>query len=175
MKKAMTVILWLGLGACLVLVFSLNSQKNALKQDWKGAVRKNEVLQTLYDQAKAEWEENTEELTAARDALSQETQALNKRLNALTKELKEAQEQASRTRNEWEAQRQALNAEREAATFQLSDVLAMLSTPLPEIAAEQENGAEEESLFLPLQPEKRPRILPHPVHGETRKIDRLPE
>ena len=58
MRKAMTVILWLGLAVCAILTISLSGQKSALQRDAKDAERKTEVLQALYDQKKSDHSEN---------------------------------------------------------------------------------------------------------------------
>ena len=67
MRKAMTVILWLGLTACLILVISLSGQKRALEREGMDQARKNEELQTLYEQMKDEWTEKEAALTVLRE------------------------------------------------------------------------------------------------------------
>ncbi|MBR3108541.1 MAG: hypothetical protein IKH30_15375 [Clostridia bacterium] len=153
MRKAMTVILWLGLAACAVLLISLSGQKNALREEMQKETRKNEVLQTLYDQKKDEWTEQEAALTQERDDLLRETQALVLERDALLEALKIA-------RQETQAQRQtadALTAERETASGRLSEVLSMLLTPVTELSI---SGAETEDI-----PEIREQKAP-PLPGK---------
>ena len=131
MRKAMTVILWLGLAACLVLVISLSGQKNALRREWESETRKNETLQTLYDQMKEEGTQKEAALTAEKNTLLRDTRALVLERDALTEALKASEQ-------ETQAQRQtadALTAERETASGRLSEVLNMLLTPVPDLSA----------------------------------------
>ena len=159
MRKAMTVILWLGLAVCAILAISLSGQKNALRREWTDETRKNEVLQTLYDQKKDEWTEQEAALTQERDALLRENKALILERDALSEALKIA-------RQETLAQRQtadALTAERETASGRLSEVLAMLLTPVTELSisdTEAEDAQEpREQKALPL-PEKGIQPVP---------------
>ena len=159
MRKAMTVILWLGLAVCAVLLISLSGQKNALREEMQKETRKNEVLQTLYDQKKDEWTEQEAALTQERDDLLRENKALILERDALSEALKIA-------RQETQAQRQtadALTAERETASGRLSEVLSMLLTPVPELSissAETEDAPEpREQKALPL-PEKGVQAVP---------------
>ena len=131
MRKVTTVILWLGLAACLALVISLSGQKRALEREWKDETRKNEVLQALYDQKKSEWQEKEAALTREKNDLLQKTKALTLERDILSEALDAA-------RQESQAQRQtadALTAERETASGRLSEVLAMLLTPVPDLSS----------------------------------------
>ena len=146
MRKAMTVILWLGLAVCAVMMISLSGQKNALQREMKNETRKNEVLQTLYDQKKDEWAEQEAALTQERDALLRESKALILERDALSEALKIA-------RQETQAQRQtadALTAERETASGRLSEVLTMLLTPVQDLPdGETEDGLPAQAPPLP--------------------------
>lgn len=148
MRKAMTVILWLGLAVCVALMISLSGQKNALRGEIQNETRKNEVLQTLYDQKKDEWTEQEAVLTQERDGLLRENKALILERDALLEALKIAQQ-------ETQAQRQtadALTAERETASGRLSEVLSMLLTPVTELSisgAEKEDALEQKAPPLP--------------------------
>ena len=136
MRKAMTVILWLGLTACLILVISLSGQKRALEREGMDQARKNEALQTLYDQMKDEWTEKEAALTRENASLLRDTKALTMEKDALTSALCAA-------RQETQAQRQtadALTAERETASGRLAEVLEMLLAPLPDLSAPAEQG-----------------------------------
>ena len=82
MRKAITVCLWLGLGVCIVLLFSQAGQKSLLNQEKENARRKNEVLQTLYDQAKKEWQKETADLKEENSALKARISSLNEEMNA---------------------------------------------------------------------------------------------
>ena len=142
MRKAMTVILWLGLAACLALVISLAGQKNALRREWKNETLKYEALKTRYDQMSDEWTEKETALTDEKDALLRDTKTLTLERDALTAALKAAQ-------LETQTQRQtadALTAERETASGRLSEVLAMLLTPVTELSVTHAEA--EEDLFL---------------------------
>lgn len=150
MRKAMTVILWLGLAACLVLIISLSGQKNALQREWENEARKNEALQTLYDQMKDEWTEREAALTAEKNSLLRDTRALTLERDALTEALKASEQ-------ETQAQRQTadvLAAERETASGRLSEVLNMLLTPVPDLSAAKTEAKEttifQERQMLPL-------------------------
>ena len=137
MRKAMTVILWLGLTVCAVTLISLSGQKNALRREWESETRKNQVLQSLYDQMKDEWTEKETALTQEKNALLRDTKTLTLERDALAEALKAAQQ-------ETQAQRQTadlLAAEREAASGRLSEVLTMLLTPVPDLP---DGGAETE-------------------------------
>ncbi len=154
MRKAMTVILWLGLAVCAVMMISLAGQNNALRREWTDETRKNEVLQTLYDQKKDEWTEMEAALTQERDALLWETKTLILERDALSEALKIA-------RQETLAQRQtadALTAERETASGRLSEVLAMLLTPVTELSIP---GTETEGVQEP----QEENALPLPKKG----------
>ena len=159
MRKAMTVILWLGLAVCAVLLISLSGQKNALREEMQKETRKNEVLQTLYDQKKEEWTEKEASLTEERDTLLRETKALTLERDALSEALKIA-------RQETLAQRQtadALTAERETASGRLSEVLSMLLTPVTELSisgTETETVPESQEQKAPLPPEKGIQPVP---------------
>lgn len=159
MRKAMTVLLWLGLIACLVLVISLSGQKRALEREGKEQTQKNEVLQTLYDQLKDEWSEKEAALTEENSALLRDTKTLTLERDALEAALQAA-------RQETQAQRQtadALTAERETASGRLSEVLEMLLTPVPELSAGQAETEEKppsRERQLPFLPEKIAQPLP---------------
>ena len=156
MRKAMTVILWLGLITCVTALISISGQKNALRRELQSETQKYEAAKTLYDQAKDEWAEKEAALTKENSALLKDTKTLTLERNALTEALKAAQE-------ETQAQRQtadALTAERETASGRLSEVLTMLLTPVPELRASGDEA--EEDLFvqtLPL-PERGVRPVP---------------
>ena len=155
MRKAMTVILWLGLAACLALVLSLVGQKNALRREWENETRKNEVLQTLYDQMKDEWTEKETALTQENNALLRDTKTLTLERDALAAALEAA-------RQETQAQRQTadvLAAERETASGRLSEVLTMLRTPVPELSGLKPEAGEED-LFS-----QERQTLPLPERG----------
>ena len=131
MRKAMTVILWLGLMVCAVLLISLSGQKTALRREWENEARKNQVLQTLYDRMKEEWTEKEAALTRENSALVRDARTLTLERDALTEALKIA-------RQETQTQRQTadmLTAERETASGRLSEVLTMLLTPVQELSA----------------------------------------
>ena len=156
MRKAMTVILWLGLTVCVALVISLSGQKGALRRQWEEEAQKNEVLQTLYDQSKEEWAEKEAALTQENSGLLRDTRTLTWERDARMEALKAAEQ-------ETQAQRQTadvLTAERETASGRLSEVLAMLLTPVPELPPEKEESGED--LFaqaLPL-PERKFQPVP---------------
>lgn len=154
MRKAMTVILWLGLAVCAVLLISLSGQKNALGREIKNETRKNEVLQTLYDQKKDEWTEKEAALTQERDALLRDTKALILERDALAEALKIAQEESQTQRQTADM----LTAERETASGRLSEVLTMLLTPVAELSA---SGEETEAVP---EPQAR-KTLPLPARG----------
>ena len=179
MKKVLTVFLWLGLGACLIMMFSLNREKSGLKLDVESAQRKNDILQTLYDQAKREWEETGAELkgknaalTAAADALREENDGLKQEVAALAEAGRQAEKTMALARQEWENQRLALTAEKEAASGRLSDVLAVLLTPAPEDAAPREE--EPRDLFAQETPGPAPSFL-DPLPAGIRNLLRLGE
>lgn len=154
MRKAMTVILWLGLMVCAVMLISLSGQKYALRREVDSETRKNQVLQTLYDQLKDEWTEKETALTQEKNALLRDAKALTLERDALEEALKAAQA-------ETQAQRQTadrLAAERETASGRLSEVLTMLLTPVPELA-DASAEAEEETPALPL-PERGVQPVP---------------
>ena len=153
MRKAMTVILWLGLAVCVMLLISLSGQKTALRREWENEARKNQVLQTLYDRMKEEWTEKEAALTRENSALVRDAWTLTLERDALTEALKIA-------RQETQTQRQTadmLTAERETASGRLSEVLTMLLTPVQELStAKTETEDKEESFSV-----KRP-VLPLP-------------
>ena len=156
MRKAMTVILWLGLAVCAVLLISLSGQKNALREEMQKETRKNEVLQTLYDQKKDEWTQHETALTQERDDLLRENKALILERDALSEALKIA-------RQETQAQRQtadALTAERETASGRLSEVLSMLLTPVTELSISGEETEDALEQKAPLLPEKGVQPMP---------------
>ncbi|MBR4334680.1 MAG: hypothetical protein IKP72_18560 [Clostridia bacterium] len=158
MRKAMTVILWLGLMVCAVLLISLAGQKNALRSEWESETRKNQVLQTLYDRMKDEWTEKETALTQENSVLLRDAKALTLERDALAKALEAAQE-------ETQAQRQTadrLTAERETASDRLSEVLTMLLAPVPELP-NGETEAKEETPVLALVPPLPERCV-QPVH-----------
>jgi hypothetical protein len=158
MRKAMTVILWLGLMVCAVLLISLAGQKNALRSKWESETRKNQVLQTLYDRMKDEWTEKETALTQENSALLRDAKALTLERDALAKALEAARE-------ETQAQRQTadrLTAERETASDRLSEVLTMLLAPVPELP-NGETEAKEETPALTLVPPLPERGV-QPVH-----------
>jgi hypothetical protein len=131
MRKAMTVILWLGLMVCAVLLISLSGQKYALRREVETETQKNQVLQTLYDRMKDEWTEKETALTQENNALLRDTRTLTLERDALAEALKAARE-------ETQTQRQTadmLTAERETASDRLSEVLTMLRTPVPALSA----------------------------------------
>ena len=131
MRKAMTVILWLGLMVCAALLISLSGQKYALRREVESETRKNQVLQTLYDQMKDALEEKETAMAQEKNALLRETKTLTLERDALTEALKAAQQ-------ETQVQRQTadkLAAERETASGRLSEVLTMLLTPVQELPA----------------------------------------
>jgi len=179
MKKAL-VVLCLWTAASIVMLFSLSGQKNVLRDDWQSAVRKNDVLQTLHDEAKKEWEDEKsafilekEKLTDTASALSEENEALKRKTETLADQLKtaqqeaqdalaEAEKQAEQARQEWEDQRLALTAEKDAASGRLSEVLAFLLTPSPESEASPAPEAIEEDLFA--AEETLPAETPVPKH-----------
>ncbi len=139
MRKAMTVILWLGLTVCVVSLISLSGQKHALRQEWENETQKNEVLQALYDQAKDEWAEKEAALTDENSALLRDARTLTLERDARMEALKAAEQ-------ETQAQRQTadvLTAERETASGRLSEVLAMLMIPVPELSAAGDDAKED--------------------------------
>ncbi len=151
MRKAMTVILWLGLAVCLIVMISLSGRKNALQREWNEAERKNEALQTLYDQKKSEWQEREAALTREKNELLRETKALTLERDVLTEALKAAEQETQTQRQTADA----LTAERATASGRLSEVLTMLRSPVPELP-----GSEEKDLFSsPAAP------LPLPARG----------
>ena len=153
MRKAMTVILWLGLMVCVVMLISLSGQKYALRRKVEDETRKNQVLQTLYDQMKDEWTEKETALNQEKNTLLRDTKTLTLERDALAEALKIAQQ-------ETQTQRQTadmLAAERETASGRLSEVLTMLRTPVPDLSAEE---AEEE---LPAPALPLPERGVHPV------------
>ena len=158
MRKVMTVFLWLGLMVCAGLLISLSGQKYALRREVESETRKNQVLQTLYDQKKDEWIEKETTLTQEKNALLRETKTLTLERDALAEALKIAQE-------ETQAQRQTadrLTAERETASDRLSEVLTMLLAPVPEPDAGDPEAEEETpapALALPL-PERGVQPVP---------------
>ena len=156
MRKAMTVILWLGLAVCAVLLISLSGQKNALREEMQKETRKNEVLQTLYDQKKDERTQQETALTQERDDLLRENKALILERDALSEALKIA-------RQETQAQRQtadALTAERETASGRLSEVLSMLLTPVTELSISGEETEDTLEQKAPPLPEKGVQAVP---------------
>lgn len=181
MRKAFTVLLALSLCVCLILLISCNGQKDSYHQLLKNAQRKNDVLQSLYDDAKEEWEETASALRQERDALKAEKLILDKALAAAEQEIT-AHEDAARqsadaltqARDEWEAQRQTLETELDAASGRISDVLALLLTPMPgqqepepeaEATEEPETGSdalEQPSLFTVSTPAAPKAPLPTP-------------
>ena len=132
MRKAITVCLWLGLGVCIVLLFSQAGQKSLLNQEKENARRKNEVLQTLYDQAKKEWQKETADLKEENSALKARISSLNEEMNAARQAAQASADALTAAQAEWDAQRLALTAEKDAASGRLSEVLAFLLTPAPE-------------------------------------------
>ena len=156
MRKAMTVILWLGLMVCAVMLISLAGQKNALRREVESETRKNQVLQNLYDQIKDEWTEKETALTQENSALLRDAKALTLERDALAEALKIAQQ-------ETQAQRRTadrLTAERETASGRLSEVLTMLLTPVPDLPAG--NVEAEEELSTPALPLPERNMQPVP-------------
>ncbi len=131
MRKAITVCLWLGLGVCIVLLFSQAGQKALLTREKENAHRKNEVLQTLYDQAKKEWQEDTAALKEKNSALQAQLASLNEEMDAARQAAQASADALQSAQAEWDAQRQALTAEKEEASGRLSEVLAFLLTDAP--------------------------------------------
>ena len=142
MKKALTALIWLSLGACLIAVLSLAGQNNALRREAQEAQRKNQALQTLYDQAKEEWDVSSTAAKTQTDALTLEKAQLNLELSAVTAALNAAQaEIQART----DAERQAADAlqkaqsdweeQRAAAADRLKDVMGLLAVPAKEESA----------------------------------------
>lgn len=176
MKKAMAVLLCLWLGVSIVMLISLTGQKNVLHDDWQSAVRKNEVLQTLHDQAKKEWEEkrtaleekNTA-LTEENEELKQETADLNQELEAAKKEAlnladaeKQAAEALAQAKQAWEDEKKALTAEKDAASGRLSEVLAFLLTPEPESMESPAPEDQTDDLFAPTDALPDETAMPSP-------------
>ena len=156
MRKAMTVILWLGLTVCAVMLISLSGQKYALRRELEKETREKQVLQTLYDQTKDEWEEKETALTQEKNALLRDTKALTLERDALAEALKAAQA-------ETQTQRQTadlLAAERETASGRLSEVLTMLLTPVPDLSAS--DGEAEETQPDPALPLPERGVQPVP-------------
>lgn len=153
MRKAMTVILWLGLVSCLVLVISLSGQKRALERERADQARKNEALQTLYDEMKDEWTEKEAALTLENGSLLRDKKTLTQERDALTLALTAAR-QESRTQRQTA---DALTAERAAASDRLADVLNMLLAPLPQLSA----PAEEQQ--APPARQRHAPLLPSPA------------
>lgn len=134
MKRALTALVWLALGVCLIAVLALAGQKNALDREAQEARRKNQALQTLYDQAKEEWKTSSAAMKAQTEALTREKAQLNLELSALTAALNAAQteiqaradaeQQAAdvllKAQSDWEAQRAAV-------ADQLTDAMALLA------------------------------------------------
>ncbi len=150
MRKAMTVILWLGLTVCVATVISLSGQKYALKQECADEAQKNEVLQAMFDQAKDEWAEKEAALTDENSALLRDTRTLTLERDALMEALKAAEQETQTQRQAADA----LTAERETASGRLSEVLAMLMTPVPALPAdgdETENDPFAKALPLPVR------------------------
>ena len=155
MRKAMTVILWLGLMVCAGLLISLSGQKYALRREVESETRKNQVLQNLYDQMKDEWTQKETALTQEKNALLRDTKALTLERDALTEALKIAQQETQTQRRTADM----LTAERETASDRLSEVLTMLLTPVPELPAANAEPEEEPAPALPL-PERDVQPIP---------------
>ena len=165
MKKAMVVMLCLWAGVSIVMLVSLTGQKNVLHDDWQSAVRKNEVLQTLRDQSKKEWEEKKAELeeqitllTEENEELKQEATTLSRELDAAKQEAKnlvDAEKQATEALNQarqaWEEEKKALTAEKDAASGRLSEVLAFLLTPAPDSTETPAPKTQSDDLFAPTE------------------------
>ena len=171
MRKFMTVMLCLGLGVSLVMWISNAGQKNTYLENWKNAQRKNEVLQDLYKQDKEEWEETNTALEEERDALITENVLLSRALTQAESEIQartDAQEQTAaafdQAKTEWDAQRENLETERDATTGRLSDVLALLMSPMPTSVPQNTDGPANGSLFdvqaapLPQAPKATPDL-----------------
>ena len=134
MKRALTALVWLALGVCLIAVLALAGQKKTLDREAQEAQRKNQALQTLYDQAKEEWAVSSAAMKAQTEALTREKAQLNLELSALTAALNAAQteiqaradaeQQAAdvllKAQSDWETQRAAM-------ADQLTDAMAPLS------------------------------------------------
>jgi len=160
MKKAISVLVWLGLGLCLILLVSNAGQKREYRDQANAWQRKNEALQGLYDQSKKDWQEEKEALEeengalkTAAEGLREENEGLRREMETLTSDLEalrmeaQAKTDALKTaEQEWEEQRSSLTAEKDAASGRLSEVLALLLSPVPE-AEETPEPAGEDSLF----------------------------
>ena len=156
MRKAMTVILWLGLTVCVAMLISLSGQKYALRQELENETRKNEVLLALYDQSKDEWAEKEAALTDENSALRRDASTLTLERDALMEALKAAEQETQTQRQTADV----LTAERETASGRLSEVLAMLMTPVPELPANEDEPEEDLSAQKPPLPVRGIQPIP---------------
>ena len=143
MKKALMVLVFLGLTASLIGLFSLMGQADGLRAGKLNAEMRRDSLQKMYDEAKEktaqiadELEEATVEnarLTGEADALRQQITALNALLQSAQAEAqsraaseRQAQDALSLAQAGWEKELRAATEEKDSAVDHLTEALVLL-------------------------------------------------
>lgn len=118
MKKFLTVLAWLGLAACLILLVAAGGEKTSLRGELRRERQKYDALRTLYDEEKADWQTVVSSMKADAAALTLEKQTLAAALTAAQQEMAAVTEE-----------RDTLSAENQEASGRLSEIMAVLMPP----------------------------------------------
>ena len=148
LKKFFTVLLWIGLGVCLVMLISYAGESAGLREELRKEKQKYDALKTVYDQEKEEWQAESSALNADNTALTLEKQAL-------AAALREARQETDAVK----AERETIAAEKDEASGRLSEIMAVLMPEEKSPVPQEEAQAEEKRKPLP-DPAFRPEILP---------------
>ena len=153
MKKALMVLVFLGLTASLIGLFSVMGQADGLREGKLNAEMRRDSLQKMYDEAKEKTAQIADELeeaavenarlTGEADALRQQIAALNALLRSAQAEAqtraaseREAQDALNQARESWEQEMRAVAEEKDSAADHLTEALAVLR---PEATADSGN------------------------------------
>lgn len=128
MKKFLTVLAWLGLAVCLILLVSAGGEKTSLRGELRREKQKYDALRTLYDEEKADWQTVMSSMKADAAALTLEKQTLAAALTAAKQEMEAVTQE-----------RDTLSAENQEASGRLSEIMAVL---MPQPKAEEPETAQ---------------------------------
>ena len=148
MKKFFTVLLWIGLAVCLIMLASNAGELSGLREEMRKEKQKYDALKTVYDREKEEWQAASSELNADNTALTLEKQTLAAALL-----------EARREMDAVKAERETIAAEKEEASGRLSEILAVLLPEENAPAPKEDTQAEEPQKPLRDAP-ARPEPLP---------------
>ena len=138
MKKFFTVLLWIGLAVCLIMLAANAGETGGLREELRKEKLKYDALKTVYDQEKEEWKATSSKLSAANAALTLEKQAI-------AAALREAQQEMDTVK----AERETIAAEKDIASGQLSEILAVLMPEETTPAPQEDEQPEETGKSLP--------------------------